>query len=182
MSDLRKETFSALFDGEATDFETKRILQNLTPQEREAWKRYQVMRMAMTERLNEKALSFDVSAAVSAAIADDAHESPTVNSKPQFWKRPVTHLHWLKPAAGFAAAASVAFFVVIGIENSDKAFVADGDVSSSRLPMSVEPGLRAVNAKVSEKSSSESLSSEEEQQKQFNDFYIEHFLRGGEKQ
>ncbi len=176
MSDIKKETLSALFDGETSDFETQRLLQGLDESDKKAWKRYQIMRMATNKTLTEESLTFDVSEAVFAAISGEPMATKeSQKNKSSFWEAPV-NLHWLKPAAGFAAAASVTFFVVVGVLNQDS-FMAEGDLSATKLPLSAQSGLSPVAAKIDR----EEQRLEKASQRQFNAFYREHFLRSGEK-
>ncbi|CAA0100375.1 Sigma factor AlgU negative regulatory protein [BD1-7 clade bacterium] len=145
MNDQQKEALSALFDDESSDFETRRLLGELEHTEREQFGRYQLMRDAMQghlENTTDIALNINVAAAVSAAIADEP--VPLAEEQPKKVAGPA----WLKPVAGFAAAASVAFVAVLGIQNPDvvnQGFIADGNVSASRMPISGDLGLSQVS-------------------------------------
>lgn len=179
MSDVRKEMLSALFDGETSEFETQRILKDLTEEEKAQWRRYQMIRIASTKALMSEsstsdALKFDISKQVADAIAQD--KSPEVEHKTQqMMKRLPDSFAWMKPAVGLAAAASVAFFVVIGVHQSDE-LSTDGDVSASQLPFAqnqTDTGVTPVSAKVREDALG---NGDEESRRQFNEFFIEHFM------
>lgn len=143
MNDQKKETLSALFDDETGDFETRRLLSEIDQLDRDQFSRFQVAREAMQGNLQQSVLTIDVSRGVAAAIADDEVLQAS-EERPQRRLRPT----WLKPVGGFAAAASVAFVAVLGIQNPDvvnSGFIADGNVSASRMPISGDLGLSQVS-------------------------------------
>jgi sigma-E factor negative regulatory protein RseA len=147
MNEQQQETLSALFDGETSEFETRRLLNELSDEEQQRWQRYQLIRDASTNQLAETDFSFNIADSVMDAIADEEIDSvektPTQSNSKQ---------SWLKPFIGFSAAASVAFVTVLGIQSPDMVkpgFVAAGNVSLSQLPVSGELGLNAVSAKTS---------------------------------
>ena len=142
MNEQQQETLSALFDGETSDFETRRLLNELSDEDLERWHQYQVISDASQNKLEATAFSFSVVDAVAAAIADE--ETPTAEVKPVQAKQTT----WIKPFVGFAAAASVAFVAVLGIQDPemvDQGFIADGNVSVSQLPISGDLGVSAVS-------------------------------------
>lgn len=102
-----REAVSALMDGEAEELELRRILSaQHSGVVDDTWRHYQLARELMTDK--DDAIPFrhlDISQRVSAAIA----EQPLVVTKGAAW--------WIKPAAGFAVAASVAAAVVIGVQD-----------------------------------------------------------------
>lgn len=132
MTKQHQEQLSALFDNETSAFETRRLLQSLSTQDKKQWQRYQLMSDALSKNVEAQILPLDMASRISAAIADE----PTLNmaaaeGKTQLGKR------WLKPVAGFAVAASVAFVTVVTLQQNpqitNNAFVAEGDVSASQL-------------------------------------------------
>ena len=146
MSDQQKETLSALFDGETNEFETRRLLAELDDDARAQWQRYQLIRDSANHSLNDSHFSMDISANVAAQIADESVVMPEAN------KQHVNKEPWFKPVIGFAAAASVAFVTVLGVQNLQPAsdnittgFVADGNVSASQLSISSSLGLNQVS-------------------------------------
>lgn len=107
MSEKMRESMSALMDGEATDFEARRILEGMdSPDMRETWARYHLASAAMKRDAAAAMPQIDISAAVSQAIAKEDALVDTRN-------RP------MKTVAGFATAATIAFAAVIGIQGFD---------------------------------------------------------------
>jgi sigma-E factor negative regulatory protein RseA len=148
MSQHQEELLSALFDGETSEFETRRILQELDSDAKARWQRYQMISDASNKRLDSSFLCIDVSAAVSVAIAAEttpalANDSVSATSTSAGIQR------WLKPAVGFAAAASIAFVTVLTVQQSPDAmlspFVAEGNVSASQLNIKSNVGLSTVS-------------------------------------
>lgn len=148
MNEQQQETLSALFDGEANEFETRRLLSELDTESCSKWTRFQCIRDVAKNKSADCDYSISVLAAVSAIIADEPEIEPRL---------PVVKKdHWLKPLLGFATAASVAFIVVLGVQQSGQktllsngGFVANGNVSASQLPISGGVGLNAVSGSVS---------------------------------
>ena len=142
MNEQQQETLSALFDGEASEFETRRLLNELSDEDLERWHQFQVISDASQNKLEQSTFSFSVVDAVAAAIADEpAPVADTVVTKQ-------VKQAWFKPLIGFAAAASVAFVAVLGIQDPDMVnpgFIADGNVSVSQLPINSDLGLSAVS-------------------------------------
>jgi negative regulator of sigma E activity len=150
----RGEMLSALLDGEASDFEARRLLQTLTPEDEQSWRSYSLIQQAMQNNTaNGIDLSIDISGAVSDAIADEPVMSMSQPDAelPEFEEK-VAKVSYFKPALGFAAAAAFAFVSVINLDslqsNSSPAagFIAQGDVSASQLPIQSGVGLSAVSA------------------------------------
>jgi len=104
MSEKMRESMSALMDGEASDFETRRVLEGMDNSElRDVWSRYHAASAAMKRDAASASLTIDISAAVSQAIEkEDALVEP--RSRP------------MKTVAGFATAATIAFAAVIGLQ------------------------------------------------------------------
>ncbi|MBB3045996.1 sigma-E factor negative regulatory protein RseA [Litorivivens lipolytica] len=100
MSNDLRESLSALMDGEASELELRRVLRDAKDDDSAFWGRMHRQRSAMQGDATFSGL--DISARVSAAIADEA---PLVASARD----------WRKPLAGFAVAASVAAMVVFGL-------------------------------------------------------------------
>ena len=152
----RGEMLSALLDGEASDFEARRLIQTLNSEDEQTWRSYSVIQQAMhSTGSNDFDLSIDVSSAVSAAIADEPAFNMTENTtEPAVQVESASKLSYFKPAMGFAAAAAFAFVSVINLESFKGAdtptagFVAQGNVSASQLPIQSGVGLNAVSAQV----------------------------------
>lgn len=142
MNQQRHEMLSALFDEQTSAFETRRLLADMTDADIQQMRRYQLMRDACRKQLGQYHCSMDISAAVSAAIADEA--TPAMPKTASVAR--------VKPLLGFAAAASIAFVAVLGVQqwrHLDDAigtgFVADGNVSASQLPIAGSPGLSTAS-------------------------------------
>lgn len=155
----RGEMLSALLDGEASNFEARRLIQSLTEEDEQSWRSFSLIQQAMqSSGADELNLSIDVSSAVSAAIADEPAMSLSEDSKAainQNVDSPNTasaKVSYLKPIMGFAAAAAFAFVSVINLESfqaadsSQPGFIAQGNVSASQLPIQRNVGLTAVSA------------------------------------
>lgn len=107
MSEKMHESMSAVMDGEATDFEMRRLLEQMeSPELRDKWARYHLASAAMKRDSAVAMPQIDISAAVSAAIAAEAG-SVVSQRKP------------LRAMTGFASAAAIAFVAVIGVQSFD---------------------------------------------------------------
>lgn len=145
MNQQQQESLSALVDGETTEFETRRVLNEMDGESREQWARYQLISEAMSNQLNTSTLNINIADAVAAEIAEEpalnVAEEPAASSKAK--------VSWFKPAAGFAIAASVAFVAVLGIQQPEvinNGFIANGNVSASQLQISGGLGLNQASA------------------------------------
>jgi sigma-E factor negative regulatory protein RseA len=150
MNEQQQETLSALFDGEANEFETRRLLSELDSVSAAKWQRFQWIRDTAKNRLGDCDVTFSVVDAVSASIARE----PDIQST--YTATAAKKDHWLKPLLGFATAASVAFVAVLGMQQfgqdavpANTGFIANGNVSASQLPISGGVGLNAVSGSVS---------------------------------
>ncbi len=148
MNEQQQEILSALFDGEANEFETRRLLSEIDAESLEKWQRFQWIRDTAKNKMVDCNFTVSVSDAVAARIANE----PDIKMK----KTVVSKDHWLKPLLGFATAASVAFVVVLGAQqfdqgavSNDSGFIANGNVSASQLPISGGVGLNTVSGSVS---------------------------------
>lgn len=142
MNQQRQEMLSAMFDGEASEFEVRRVLSDLTHEERSLWHRYQLMH-DMAQGQAAALAHFDISDKVMQAIEHETMD--TVQAKIKKAR--------LKPWVGFASAAAVAFVAVITVQQwqisehaNEHGFVADGNVSASQLPLSGQSGLSTASA------------------------------------
>ncbi|MCK5880905.1 MAG: sigma-E factor negative regulatory protein [Sinobacterium sp.] len=152
-SNPRGEMLSALLDGEASDFEARRLIQTLTEEDEQSWRSYSLIQQAMHSSGSDGIdLSIDISSAVSAAIADEPamQLSDDKVAPPEQVSQP-KKVSYFKPAMGFAAAAAFAFVSVINLESfktgdGQAGFVAQGNVSASQLPIQSGVGLSAVSA------------------------------------
>ncbi|MEM8498796.1 MAG: sigma-E factor negative regulatory protein [Pseudomonadota bacterium] len=102
MTEQLRESLSAMMDNEATDFEVRQILKQASDSTEvsEQFKRYTAARAAMHDTAAWTGI--DISGRVAAAIDDEA-------STGSGWS-------WMKPAGGFAVAASVAAVVVFATQ------------------------------------------------------------------
>ena len=112
------ESVSALMDGEATEFETHRILKEVgeasgaRDSARDKWQRYQVASAVMT---GEPVLKIDLSGAISAAI--DLENAHRIN--------PLTK--HAGSAGRFAIAASVAMVAILGVQQLNNGGLENAD-------------------------------------------------------
>ncbi|MFA5493164.1 MAG: sigma-E factor negative regulatory protein [Porticoccaceae bacterium] len=97
------ETLSALMDNETSELETMRLLKSMEsdPQLRDSWHRYHLAAAAIRGELPARRV--DLSARISAAIADE--KSP----------RPSLH-RFFQPLSKVAVAATVAAVAVLGVQ------------------------------------------------------------------
>ncbi len=102
MTEQLRQSLSALMDDEATDFEVRQILKQASESTAvsEQYRRYSTAQAAMHDQADWA--SIDISGAVAEAIDNEAAISRS-------WG-------WMKPAGGFAVAASVAAVVVFATQ------------------------------------------------------------------
>ncbi|MFK7733443.1 MAG: sigma-E factor negative regulatory protein [Pseudomonadales bacterium] len=127
MTEQLRESLSALMDNEATDLEVRQILKQASSsnQVNEQIRRYTAAQAAMHD--DAAWTGIDISGHVAAAIDEEAAGGG--------W-------NWLKPAGGFAVAASVAAVVVfatqglngIGVDDSPAQIAQVAPPTSSPLP------------------------------------------------
>lgn len=114
------ESLSALMDGEASDLEIRRVLKSEDAELDQRWQRYHLASAAMRKDRDLGFGSIDVSASVSAAIAEEPFLLSDVEvgseAKTTTTKDKVVGL-WSN-LGRFAVAASVAGAVVIGVQFS----------------------------------------------------------------
>ncbi|MBV1881433.1 MAG: sigma-E factor negative regulatory protein [Pseudomonadales bacterium] len=118
------ELASKLMDGEASEFELRRVLQETDVDAEDClsktWSRYHVIQAAMQNELPES-VGIDISARISEAIQDEPSyqiEDAPIASTPDSKKS--SHM-FLRPVANIAVAASVAFAIVFGWETLQNA-------------------------------------------------------------
>jgi sigma-E factor negative regulatory protein RseA len=100
-----RESVSALFDGEASELELRRLLgSEPAGLVHEAWRDYQLQRDALQGAVDMRFAGIDISARVQAAIAADAAPAAVAAGGARWWR----------PLASMAVAASVATVVVLG--------------------------------------------------------------------
>jgi sigma-E factor negative regulatory protein RseA len=107
MTATKEERISALVDGEVSEFEKRRLVDELLKDEdaQDQWMRSHLIGDAIRGELPEK-ISMDFAAAVREKI-DLEEELDIRTSTP----------HWLKPAAGFSVAAMVAVVSVLSLQS-----------------------------------------------------------------
>jgi sigma-E factor negative regulatory protein RseA len=116
MSDQFNDTLSALVDGEASDFEARRLLSTLAEQPAlaEKWRRYHLTRSALKGERDTTIA--DISAGVMAQIASAAAEpAATADVQDAPLRRTGAGSYW-KPLISMATAASVTAAVILGVQ------------------------------------------------------------------
>ncbi len=134
MSELMRESLSALMDDRASELELERLLKHSGDKElRQTWVRYHAVRNAIGGQATAS-LSIDISAGVRAAITGEAETSETPSAQPS----KIQSL--LRPVASLAVAASVAAVVVVGGVQWGQS----GDSSGYNPPVSIASGVSPV--------------------------------------
>ncbi|ANG64065.1 hypothetical protein A8C75_17360 [Marinobacterium aestuarii] len=120
MSDEFNDTLSALVDGEANDFETRRLLSTLDekPAMGEKWRRYHLTRSAL--KGERDTVITDISAGVMAQIAS-ADVGPLLDTgefdaEQETAPRKIEAGRYWKPLISMATAASVTAVVILGVQ------------------------------------------------------------------
>lgn len=165
MSSQIRESLSALMDGEAEELELRRVLGEKSAEHSEyvdeTWSRYQLIRESMhSDDQNAAFRQLDISQHVAQAIRDEQSAAGSLDvtavNKDAGSKAGVSVVaasvsNWLKPAAGFAVAASVAMAVVVGVQGVQQSSpdiaapaIAQAQVASRVYPV-VGSSLRAAN-------------------------------------
>ncbi|MDX1334732.1 MAG: sigma-E factor negative regulatory protein [Gammaproteobacteria bacterium] len=167
MTASKEERFSALQDGEVSDFEKRRLVDELLKDEdaQRQWMRSHLIGDAMRGELPET-ISMDFAAAIRDKIDQEEEINVSHSSGPQ----------WFKPAAGFSVAAMVAVVSVLSLQS-----MVGYDQGASPVPTVVStatPPVSADNANVQLASTpvspaQEDVSSEEVQQR-INRYLINH--------
>lgn len=132
ISPITAETLSALMDGEAGDFELRRLLQQLPgdPALRGTWSRYQLVSAVLQKQACNPVVSLSLAESVQAAIIrEDVNAAPVT-------------ARWHKHTARFAVAASVALAVVAGVQWQQRDMVTGVVVAAAPAPVMVQPVLR----------------------------------------
>lgn len=169
MSDTVRESLSALMDGEANEFELRRILNADQQAIRSEWAD---LHRAQQLLKNESSpfLNWDISSQVMAEIADDE----LVSSAGSGWKQAVS---------GLAIAASVAAVVVIGslgsnMFDSSSQMMADNNGVSGRVypaqASSAAVGGVAVSAQAQASPAGPLLNNDVEARKRFEAYLRKH--------
>lgn len=110
-----KQSLSAVFDGEASEFELRQALQaSQDPEMRDYWKQLSATHNNVHQREANQFSAFDISAAVQAEIAGLEQEAPQSDETAQAAAK-TAGLAWLKPFTGAAVAATVAAVMVFGV-------------------------------------------------------------------
>ncbi len=127
----KNERLSALVDGETDDFETRRLLDELTRSEsdRGQWERYHLIGDSLRGGMDRMA---------PAGFMDDLRKA--LDAEPALTTRPsLLQSRWLKPVAGTGVAAAVAMVTLVGMQ-----MLGDEPGSDPRVvPMAVETGAPA---------------------------------------
>jgi sigma-E factor negative regulatory protein RseA len=141
MSEQLRESLSAAMDGEAGEFELKRVLNELSANEelRGTWERYHLVRSLLRRELGRGAPA-DLTERLWARIeADDSYvEATDTPVEGQAGRR------WLGPATGVAVAAAVAFTVILGF-NLTPSESKDADAVVAEAAVTLEPQTQRVS-------------------------------------
>lgn len=118
-----RESFSALMDNEADEFDLRRVLKSLgsASEESDTWRRYHLAR-SMMQRERDAVVNIDISGDVLAALADE----PQPLSAPGHES---TKRHSFSFMGGAAVAAAVSLMVIAGAQVYNGRFA--GDTESS---------------------------------------------------
>jgi sigma-E factor negative regulatory protein RseA len=141
MSEMMRESLSALMDDEANELEIERVLSRIAddPELRQAWVRYNMVRSVTTGQ-HPARLDLDVSAQVREALAGEAHGTVGLRQR------------WLRPLASMAVAASVAATVVLGGQQLAQLEASGRDgqaIASSVSPVGMVNSLGATSVQAS---------------------------------
>lgn len=130
------ESFSALMDNEADEFDLRRALKTLgtSPQESDTWRRYHLAR-SMMRRERDAIVDIDISGDVMAALADEPRPVAEPASEP-------VRRHSFSMMGGAAVAAAVSLMVITGVQVYNGRFGADTTTSSD---VAAAGGTSAVN-------------------------------------
>jgi sigma-E factor negative regulatory protein RseA len=118
MSEQLKESLSAVMDGEADEFEIRRVLNEAAEDSelRGVWKRYHLVGSVMRgegRRLATRTLGREFWAQIDADVTTISTEVGPVESEPESIARTSPRWVWLQRVAGVGVAAGVAAAVVI---------------------------------------------------------------------
>lgn len=118
------ESFSALMDDEADEFDLRRVLKTLgtSSQESDTWRRYHLAR-SMMRRERDAIVDIDISGDVMAALADEP--VPVQEPAVQAGKR-----HSFSMMGGAAVAAAVSLMVITGVQVFNGRFAGDTPTAS----------------------------------------------------
>ncbi|MAM56674.1 MAG: anti-sigma factor [Salinicola sp.] len=118
------ESFSALMDNEADEFDLRRVLKRLdtASQESDTWRRYHLAR-SMMRRERDAIVDIDISGDVMAALADEP--VPVREPAGQPGKR-----HSFSMMGGAAVAAAVSLMVITGVQVYNGRFGGDTTTAS----------------------------------------------------
>ena len=130
------ESFSALMDNEADEFDLRRVLKTLgtSPQESDTWRRYHLAR-SMMRRERDAIVDIDISGDVMAALADEPRPVAEPASEP-------VRRHSFSMMGGAAVAAAVSLMVITGVQVYNGRFGGDTTTSSD---VAAAGGTSAVN-------------------------------------
>lgn len=151
MNEQAAEGLSVLMDGEASEFELRRSLEQIkqSPEMGERWRRYHVTRSAMRGE-SVGTTDIDISGSVMAALEDEpAHsitpeqtETAAQGSVPRQERRKEPRTLW-KPLASMAVAASVTAMVILGVQSQTND---TANPLASAQPQYTVPAAPAANA------------------------------------
>jgi sigma-E factor negative regulatory protein RseA len=141
MSEMMRESLSALLDDEANELELERVLARIArdPELRQAWVRYNLVRTVAGGQ-QPSHLQLDVSAQVREAVAGRGQGVAGLRQR------------FLRPLASLAVAASVAAAVVLGgqhLAQLEAASYSNQAIASSVSPVGLVNSLGATSVQAS---------------------------------
>ncbi|OLO05632.1 MULTISPECIES: sigma-E factor negative regulatory protein [Salinicola] len=137
------ESFSALMDNEADEFDLRRVLKTMSAPspDSDVWRRYHLAR-SMMRRERDAIVDIDISGGVMAALADEPHPVRESASEP-------TRRHSFSMMGGAAMAAAVSLMVITGVQVYNGRFggtTTASDVAASSGVSSGSEGAQATLA------------------------------------
>ena len=75
MTEKLQEQLSALFDNETSEFETRRLLQSLTAEDKQQWQRYQLISDALAKNVEAQILPLDMASKISVSKPSQSKKS-----------------------------------------------------------------------------------------------------------
>lgn len=130
MTDKLKESLSALLDGEASELEVHRLSRQFGEDEhlKGSWSVFQAIRAVVKgENVLTDQQHRDLHSRISEALSSEA--------LPDFdERRSIIHSSFVKPVAGFAAAASLAAVAIFGYQSMQSSVPVSTEVASDNEP------------------------------------------------
>jgi len=134
------ESFSALMDNEADEFDLRRVLKTMSASssESDTWRRYHLAR-SMMRREREAIVDIDISGDVMAALADEPRPVQEMPSEP-------VRRHSFSMMGGAAVAAAVSLMVITGVQVFNGRFADTATSSDVAASSGTSPGSEGAQA------------------------------------